>query len=154
MKVYHWTMLAQPFPVPERLIAGAGPDWYLEHTIASWTKAKSAKAFDPRALAAYKAAFSVPARLHASCEDYRAGQTIDRRLDAEDLAEGRKIAAPLLALWGGAGIPAEEGGEGPLAVWRRFAEDVSGEAIDAGHFLPEEAPEATADALARFFAAE
>jgi haloacetate dehalogenase len=154
MKVYHWMMLAQPFPLPERLIAGGGADWYLEQTIASWTKAKNVKAFDPRALAAYKAAFMVPARLHATCEDYRAGQTIDRRLDAENLSCGAKITAPLLALWGGAGIPLEEGSEGPLAVWRRFAEDVTGEEIDAGHFLPEEAPEATLRALSAFFTVE
>jgi haloacetate dehalogenase len=154
MKVYHWMMLAQPFPLPERLIAGAGPDWYLEQTIASWTKAKSLKPFDPRALAAYKASFAVPARLHASCEDYRAGQSIDRLLDAEDLSADRKITAPVLALWGGSGIPAREDGEGPLATWRRFATDVSGEAIDAGHFLPEEAPEATLRALDAFFTVE
>lgn len=154
MTVYHWMMLAQPFPLPERLIAGAGADWYLEQTIASWTKAKSLKVFDPRALAAYKAAFAVPARLHATCEDYRAGQTIDRLLDAEDLSNDRKIAAPLLALWGRSGIPAEEGGEGPVAIWRRFAEQVTGEEIDAGHFLPEEAPEATIRALDAFFAVE
>jgi haloacetate dehalogenase len=148
MTVYHWMFLAQPEPLPETLISAA-PQVYLDHTLASWTGAKSLASFAPEALEAYRAAFREPARVHATCEDYRAGATIDRALDDADRAAGRKIAAPLLALWGGAGIPAR--GESPLDVWRRWAVHVSGQAIEGGHFLPEEAPEATAAALAAFF---
>jgi haloacetate dehalogenase len=90
-----------------------------------------------------------PARRHAMCEDYRAGATIDRALDEADRAAGRRIEAPLLALWGAHGIPAQ--GENPLEVWRRWATDVSGKGIACGHFLPEEAPEETAEALDGFF---
>jgi haloacetate dehalogenase len=36
-------------------------------------------------------------------------------------------------------------------LWRAWADDVRGHALEAGHFFPEELPEATADALARFF---
>ncbi len=68
-----------------------------------------------------------------------------------DRATGAKITCPLLAIWGAAGgIPAET--EGPLAAWREWATDVRGFPIDCGHYLAEEAPEATAQALLEFFA--
>jgi haloacetate dehalogenase len=148
MTVYHWMFLAQPEPLPETLI-GAASQTYLDHTLASWTADRSLRSFAPDALEAYRAAFRDPVRVHATCEDYRAGATIDRALDDADLTAGRKIEAPLLALWGATGIPAK--GEGPLAVWRRWASNVSGSGIECGHFLPEEAPEATTKALAAFF---
>jgi haloacetate dehalogenase len=148
MTVYHWMFLAQPEPMPETLIAGAA-EAYLDHTLKSWTGDKSLRSFAPEALAAYRAACRDPARVHAMCEDYRAGATIDRALDEADRAAGRRIEAPLLALWGAQGIPAR--GESPLEVWRRWASNVSGQGIDCGHFVPEEAPEATAQALAAFF---
>jgi len=150
MKTYHWLFLAQPEPLPERLIAGA-PGFYLEWTLQSWTKARSLAAFAPPALEAYRVLFRDPARVHALCEDYRAGATLDWQADAEDLRAGRRIACPVLALWGAAGIPSEAEG-GPLAAWRRFADEVSGEAVDAGHFLMEENPEATLKPLAAFLA--
>ena len=91
----------------------------------------------------------MPERIHAFCEDYRAGATFDRAHDAADLEAGRKIPVPLLVLWGAAG---GFGGADPVATWRDWATDVRGQAIDCGHFLPEEAPEETAEALQRFFA--
>jgi haloacetate dehalogenase len=148
MTVYHWMFLAQPEPLPETLISAA-PLAYLDHTLASWTGDVSLNSFAPDALAAYRAAFRDPVRVHATCEDYRAGATLDRAHDEADRAAGRKIAAPLLALWGARGIPAK--GESPLDVWRRWADNVRGHGMDAGHFLPEEAPEATARALMQFF---
>jgi haloacetate dehalogenase len=148
MKTYHWMFLAQPEPFPETLI-GARPMYYLDHTIASWTKTQSLDAFDPRALEHYRAFFSEPDRIHATCEDYRAGQTYDLAADEADVAAGKRIACPLLALWGAAGIPA--GGLSPLDIWRNWADDVRGGAIDSGHFLAEENPEATAKDLLAFF---
>jgi haloacetate dehalogenase len=148
MQTYHWPFLAQPAPMPETLIRGAALTW-LKHTLASWTGDKSLAAFGD-ALDAYCAAFDQEDRIHAFCEDYRAGATIDRRLDEEDQAAGRRIAAPLLALWGAKGIPSE--GDDPLAIWRRWAIDAEGRAIKGGHFLPEENPEETVTALLDFFA--
>jgi haloacetate dehalogenase len=149
MKVFHWTFLAQPFPLPEMLI-GKAPVEYLDWKMMAWNGKGDASVFDPRALDHYRAAFKQPARLHASCEDYRAGQTTDFELDDVDKKAGHKIAAPLLALWGASGIPAA--GESPLDVWRRWAANVSGKAIPCGHFLPEEAPEETAAELIPFLA--
>jgi haloacetate dehalogenase len=148
MSVYHWMFLAQPEPLPETLISRA-PREYIDHTLASWTAAKTLDCFETDALASYRAAFADPARIHAMCEDYRAGATIDRELDDADFAAGRKVMPPLLALWGDHGIPAT--GPSPLDVWRRWARDARGAAITSGHFLPEESPEATAEALMAFF---
>ena len=147
MQTYHWLFLAQPEPLPEKLI-GQAPIDYLEHTLASWTAAQTLAAFDPRALNHYRASFNEPARIHAACEDYRAGATLDHAHDEADQAAGRKIACPLLALWGDAGIPARK--YQPLDLWREWAVHVQGQAIPGGHFLAEENPEATLAALLAF----
>jgi haloacetate dehalogenase len=149
LTIYHWLFLAQPEPLPERLIAGS-PTFYLDHTLASWTKAKDLSGFDPRALAHYRAAFADPTRIHACCEDYRAGAYADFDHDAADRAAGKRITAPLLALWGGGGVAAAAAST-PLDTWRQWANDVRGAPIDAGHFLVEENPAATVAALADFF---
>ena len=46
MAAYHWTFLAQPAPLPERMI-GADPVAYVEWTLAQWTLTKSLEAFPP-----------------------------------------------------------------------------------------------------------
>ncbi len=110
MKVWHWPFLAQPYPLPEMLIEKAPVD-YLEWKMASWAKAKNLSAFDPRALDHYRASFSDPLRIHAQCEDYRAGAPggADVINDTADRKAGKTISCPLLALWGGAGIANETG---------------------------------------------
>jgi haloacetate dehalogenase len=148
MKIFHWTFLAQPAPLPEMLITKAPVD-YLEWEMSAWNGKHDLSVFDPRALDHYRAFFSEPSRVHATCEDYRAGQTTDLAHDEADVAAGRKIACPMLALWGESGIPAEGGS--PLDVWKRWATNVSGRAIDSGHFLAEENPAATAKAMLEFF---
>jgi len=151
MKVWHWPFLAQPYPLPEMLIEKA-PVEYLEWKMASWAKTKDLSAFDPRALDHYRVAFSDPSRIHAQCEDYRAGQSSDLTHDEADRAAGNMIACPVLALWGSAGIPSETGG--PLPIWQAWARDVRGAPVDSGHFVCEEAPDATAAALLEFFTAK
>ena len=149
MKIFHWTFLAQPAPLPEMLI-GKMPVEYLEWKISSWNGKQDLSVFDPRALDHYRAAFSQPARLHATCEDYRAGQTTDVANDEADVTTGKKIICPMLVLWGQTGIPA--GGGNPLEVWKKWATNVQGAPIESGHFLPEENPDATAKAMLSFFA--
>ena len=148
LETYHWMFLAQPNPMPERLI-GNDAVFYLDHTIASWTKSHALAPFSSEALAEYRRSFARGEYIHAACEDYRAGATEDRRLDEEDLASGRRIAAPTLALWGSHGIAASVGDV--LAVWRGWCENVEGEAVDCGHFVVEEAPEPVTRALVGFF---
>jgi haloacetate dehalogenase len=144
---YHWSFLAQPAPIPETLIGGA-PDLYAEHTLKSWTQAKSLACFDPVALEHYRALLRDPRRVHAICEDYRAGWTVDRALDEADQAAGRRIAAPALVLWGSDYVG--KGAASPLEVWRRWAVDVTGEEIMSGHFLAEESADQTLAAVLGF----
>ena len=130
---------------------GRDPLFYFDWRAVRGTSIKSLAAFDPRALAHYHAFFQDPLRIHATCEDYRAGRTTDLAHDEEARALGRRIACPVLAIWGAAGgIPSETADA--LAAWREWAVDVRGFALDCGHYLAEEAPEATADALVDFFA--
>ena len=84
-------------------------------------------------------AYADPAAIHASCEDYRAAGTIDLEHDRAD--RGHKIRTPVLALWGARAVVGEM--FDCLADWREVAANVSGRAIDCGHFLPEEAPRET-----------
>ncbi|KIZ33292.1 MULTISPECIES: alpha/beta hydrolase [Rhodopseudomonas] len=148
LKVYHWTFLAQPAPLPETLI-GASPDFFLKNKLASWSKTKDLSVFDPRALQHYLAAFNDPMRLHAMCEDYRAGAHADFDHDKADHDAGNKIAVPMLALWGDAGIA--QSAATPLDTWKKWATDVRGGPVNSGHFLTEEDPDATAQALLAFF---
>lgn len=147
MQVYHWSFLAQPQPMPETLIGKAPTEW-LEHTLASWTMGKDLSAFDPRALKHYRAFFNDPTRIRATCEDYRAGATLDIDADEEARKTRATITCPTLVLWGSAGIPAA--GTTPLDMWRDFAPDAEGASVRSGHFLAEENPDATLAALKDF----
>ncbi len=143
---YHWFFLAQPAPLPERLIAG-DPEFYLDFTLDSW--ADDPEAIDPEARAQYRRCFQNDSVIAAACADYRAGLTTDLDYDRADRATGRRIACPLLALWA---AQASDGKEIDFeGVWRRWAKEVEGVGIPSGHFLMEEAPDDTARALSRFF---
>ena len=134
---YHWYFLAQPHPLPEQLIQPHA-EWFLRWSINSWAGYKDA--FSDDAMADYVASFAQPDRLRASCNDYRAGATLDCEIDAADRAVGKKITSPMLALWGaGVGKRATEGRI--LDTWQRWATNVRGEGLPCGHFIPEEAPE-------------
>ena len=149
----HWPFLAGPAPEPERAI-GRDPDGYFEGLLKAWSGTGDLSAFDPRALALYRQAWAVPERIHAMCEDYRAGgpDGPDRAADRDDLAAGRTLSMPVLVLaserYLDRGKP-----ESALAVWRRtFAPGAEGVTIPGGHFLAEESPEATRKALTAFLA--
>jgi len=140
----HWKSLAAPAPGPEIEIGRDASAW-LHETLVNWTRAKDSHVFGAKALAHYHAFFTVPERLAATCEDYRAGATLDRAADEADLASGRRIEVPTLVVWGEGGFPARTG-ISPLDAWAPFMADralLSGEAVSGGHFLPEEAPEET-----------
>lgn len=145
MKAYHWTFLAQPHPLPEKMI-GADPSAYIDWTLKQWTNAKSLDVFTPQALDSYRAQAQDPARLHAMCADYRAGATIDRAIDD---AETGPIAAPLHFLWAKGGFPAQTGD--PAAVWRKWAPQLTHGSCISGHFAMEENPKAVLDAFLPHF---
>ena len=137
---WHWFFLAQPDDLPERLIT-ADPDAYYLRWFSD--------AFAPEAVAEYRRCFRDPATTHTMCEDYRAGATIDFMLDEADRGR-RRIDCPVLVLWGRRGRL--DAWYDVLAVWRDWADDVRGRALDCGHFLPEEAPDETYAELHAFFA--
>jgi haloacetate dehalogenase len=144
VKTYHWSFLAQPHPIPETLI-GHAPVYYVEQTLRAAAGPRDLSGFAPEALAHYRALLTEPARLHAVCEDYRAGATIDRQLDDADLAAGRKVACPTLVLWADNYLAGT-----PLDVWRTWCTDLTGAAVKSGHYLAEENPRDTLAALIPF----
>jgi haloacetate dehalogenase len=147
-----WSLLAQPEPLPERILTAA-PEAIIDDALGGW--GSPAAVFPPEVRVAYVQALRDPRHAHAICEEYRAAATIDREHDVADRASGRRIVCPLLALWSAQGPLdtwyVEE--SAPIVLWRVWCDDVLGHTLNAGHFFPEEAPEQTADALSRFFGA-
>lgn len=142
---YHWFFLAQPAPFPETLI-GKDPDYFIEHSMQTWCGTPGA--FTPEAMAAYREAFRDPAVIHGTCEDYRAGIGCDCAFDDADRKAGKKITAPLLALWGAGGRPFR--GDRLLDIWKNWALDVRGEPLECGHFIAEEVPDTLLEKLLAF----
>lgn len=137
MAYYHWFFLIRPAPFPETLI-NAAPDLYLRHTIGG--RSAGLAPFTAEAYAEYLRCISNPQTVHGICEDYRASASIDLEHERMDIREGRKITCPMLALWG------QQGAVGkcfdPMAEWQTLASDVRGKALECGHYIPEEAPDA------------
>lgn len=142
---WHWFFLVRPSPFPETLIR-ADPDLYLKQTMGA--RSAGLKPFAPEAYAAYLRCLSDPATAHGICEDYRASVGIDLEHDQADLAAGKQIQCPFLALWGRDGVI--ERCFDPLAEWRRWNPGVKGMALPCGHYIPEEAPEVLLDHVLAF----
>lgn len=141
---YHWFFLIQAHDLPERMI-GADPAFYLSKKFGQWGRDNSA--FTPAALAEYHRCFT-PETIHASCEDYRASATIDIEHDQVDIDQGRRIQCPVLCLWGEKGFVGKK--YDVIAEWKKWADHVEGKGIPCGHYLPEEAPQETLEALLAF----
>ena len=145
---YHWTFLAQPAPLPERMIS-ADPVAYMDWTLASWTLSRSLEPFSRAALDSYRLQAKDPNRIAAMCSDYRAGAGIDRAIDEEDRKVGRKIAAPLHFIWSESGFPNQTGD--PMGIWQSMCEQLTGESIpDCGHFIIEENPHGLLPKITKF----
>ena len=137
MGYWHWFFLAQPYPLPERMIE-AYPDSFFRERPGP----------NPDVNEDYVRCGRNPATIHAMCEDYRAAATYDYRLDEADRGQ-KRIVCPLLALWGGKGRMAQW--FDVVSIWREWADDVQGKPLDCGHSLQEEAPEETYRELLGFF---
>jgi haloacetate dehalogenase len=147
MTGWHLLLMAQPPDFPERLI-GAGAELWLDHLLDSFCGTPGAVIDEARD--AYRRSFLDPATIHATCEDYRAGATVDLAHDAADRERGRRIGAPVLVLWQqppGMELPFD-----PLAVWRGWADEVEGHGLACGHLLAEERPGEVVEALRAFLA--
>ena len=153
---YHWFLLIQPAPLPERLLGG-DPTFFLHRALGGFggpgptgPDKPSLAHFEPEALAEYERCFGRPEALQASCEDYRASAGIDLEHDRDARAAGQKIGCDTLVLWGERGVVHKL--FDPLALWQaQCAAPVSGEAMAAGHFIPEERPAEIAAQLLRHF---
>jgi haloacetate dehalogenase len=137
---WHWLFMARPEPFPERLISFDVDSYYFRDR---------RERFDLRVLDEYLRALREHDTIHAICEDYRAGATYDRTLDARDKADGRRISCPVLVLWSALEDldPLD-----PISIWREWGDDVTGDGLDCGHYLAEERPHETYAALRAFFA--
>ncbi|MFT3721415.1 alpha/beta fold hydrolase [Pseudorhodoferax sp.] len=133
LKAYHWYLFAQPFDLPERLLA-ADPAYFLRWTLQGMTK--SADAVSPLALAEYDRAFARASVRHAMLEDYRAAADIDLEHDRLDIASGRRLQCPVQVLWS----EGQTAQPNPLETWRKWADQPEGGTVLAGHLLAEEAP--------------
>jgi haloacetate dehalogenase len=144
-----WSLLAQPEPLPERLLAG-DPGAVIDDALANW--GSDPASFPAEIRAAYTSALEDPAAVHAICEEYRAAAGIDRAADDDDRRAGRRIGVPSLVLWSADSALDDwyTDAGGPLEIWRRWAADGRGRAIAGGHFFPEQNPTETADELRAF----
>lgn len=148
---YHWFHLIQPAPLPELMIGG-NAQAYLHAKLGGWGSAQGTTRLphiEPQALAEYERCFCRAEAIHSACEDYRASAGIDLDHDRESRANGQRITCDTLVLWGQRGVVQKL--FDPLALWQaQCAGTVTGEAMAAGHFIPEELPGASAAALRSF----
>jgi haloacetate dehalogenase len=140
LKAWHWYMLAQPYDLPERLLA-AEPAYFLEWTLRNMMHRR--ESVTPEAMAEYQRAFAQASVRHAMIEDYRAGAFLDPVHDREAREAGRKVECPVQVLWS-ASAP------DPLPTWRDWALQVEGLPLACGHLMAEEAPQALLDAMLPF----
>ena len=145
---YHWFHLIQPSPLPETMIGGNAVA-YLHAKLGGWGSS-GLSYIEPEALIEYERCFCTPEAIHAACEDYRASAGIDLVHDRESRTRGEKIVCDTQVLWGERGVVQKL--FDPLALWQAQCSGiVSGHAMPAGHFIPEELPLETAHALVQFF---
>ncbi|MBM4469488.1 alpha/beta fold hydrolase [Rhodococcus hoagii] len=140
---FHWFFLIRPHALAEQLI-DANPDAWMDNVLGLASGAGTSMSADD--IEHYKSHFRDPAVVHATCEDYRAGASVDLEHDALDA--GRRIPCPVLVLWGDRGPLTRR--EHPLNVWRRFARDVTGRALPGGHFFIDDSPDDVGRAIAEF----
>lgn len=137
---YHWFLFIQPAPLPEQMVAAVGLAGIFSRMRAA--TGSDGGLFAPQALQEYLRCFDART-IHASCEDYRASAGIDLEHDRADA--GRKLGMPVLAIWGTRGVVGRM--FDCAADWREVADDVTGVALDSGHFVPEERPQEVARAI-------
>jgi len=143
---YHWFFLIQPAPVPETLI-GNSAAFFLRTTLGGWGST-DASHIDADSMAEYERCFCTPQAIHAACEDYRAAASIDLAHDRDD--ESARISCPTHVVWGEHGVIGQL--FDPLAEWQhKCALPVSGQALPAGHFIPEQVPELLLPQMLQFF---
>ncbi|WP_239952708.1 alpha/beta fold hydrolase [Pantoea sp. Z09] len=145
-RYFWWFFLIQPAPLPETLIANNTAFFLRKHLDG---QLKTPDATPEAIFNDYLRCYQQPEMIHAVCEDYRAAATVDLE---DDAADSRRIACPLLLLWGAKGTVGEL--YDVVDTWRDKAQQVSGEALPCGHSPQEERPEMFLDRLSAFLAAQ
>ena len=140
-KTWHFSFHAVP-DLPEILLEGrerAYLEWFF------WTKTANPACYGEEEMAEYLRIYGAPGGMRAGLAFYRSVARSAEQNRA--LAQNGKLTMPVL------GLSADQGSIPDMsAILHAFAADVAGETLeDCGHFLPEEKPEAVADALTRFF---
>jgi haloacetate dehalogenase len=143
---WHWFFLIQPAPTPERAIEADPAAWLREGMGARWA---GMGPFAPEAVAEYERCLGIPGSATAVCEDYRASAAIDLDHDRADRAAGRRVDVPLRVLWGAQGVVHRC--FDPMALWRAAASEVTGRALDCGHYIAEERPAELLEDIGTFF---
>jgi haloacetate dehalogenase len=147
MTFWPWGLFSQKAPLPEKYLSGA-PGAVFDNPFGQGS-------FGPEVRAEYIETLGDPTRAHAICEEYRAAASLDIEHDKTDQQESRRITCPMLHLWA-AGGPLDtfyEQDGGPLGIWRKWADNVQGQAMKGGHFFPEDNPTETAEILHDFLSA-
>ncbi|MGF7234487.1 MAG: alpha/beta fold hydrolase [Frankia sp.] len=136
---FHLYLMAQPPGLPEQMIAG-DPDAFFGHFLDLWVNDQRAIPPDVRAAYLDASRNAIPSIV----ADYRASAGIDVDHDRADRAAGRRLPMPVTVLqqdWGSA-----LGYDG-AALWRAWASDLRYDTVTGGHFMAEETPGDTAQAL-------
>lgn len=148
--LFQWYFFTQQAPLPEDMILASRNQFFrFSLHIARYDNKNdtSAEAFPKAVYDEYLRRYT-PEVIHAICEEYRAGETVDLVLDKQDLDNGKKLQAQTLALWGGNGLV--ERFFKPLECWAKFGDHFHGHALPCGHFIPEEAPIPMLKAVEKF----
>ena len=139
---YHWFFLIQEEPFPETLIQGSA-----EYYVKSRLKSVNDDCFNADSISEYVRCGINPGTIHAWCEDYRAGASIDLEHDEEDF--NNKLDLPLRVLWSSVGHMGRN--NDVISVWGNYANNVSGKSLNCGHFIPEELPNEIIKEFIQFF---
>jgi haloacetate dehalogenase len=147
---FHWFFLIQKYPLPETLIS-QNPKAFAELFMGG--RYAGLSAFAPENFAQYVSVLEQPEAVHAMCEDYRASSTIDMEEARQDISAGRLIQTPLTVLWGKEGVI--EKCFDAVAEWKAVSNSVvEGNAVECGHYIPEEAPDIIVERIKKFFVLE
>ena len=141
---WHWMFMAQPEPVPERMMSAAGAEFFLRNRMEIRGGTGTGFIRDV-SFHEYVRVFTLKT-MTGSCRDYRATATCDFEMDADD--KDKKIATPTLILWGARG---PERSNEFINVWRRYGTNMRGQGLPSGHYMPEEIPDQLYEQFTRFF---